>query len=954
MMPGSEFVRTGNGQWTKVPGSRLAESILHRSLSRELGLSLRAETINDGNCNFFPPATASQRILAPRPQSVPLSSIATTLAEVTSSILKETDPAQDDYKLFTRSRRPVLPPTTTTTEQTKNKPPAVTVAVNIPSLPWGTDGKDKNAWAKEVTADEGPAIHFSAANRAVMEKSALKFERLLKFEAYLEQKKAAAPTEPVPVILDPEELLPKYCPLNPDLPDEFKGMSVNQIFEICYDRCMAKGKSEAEERAQQTMEMLPEGDDDKKSVSSIISSDACTEDLPFISSANVLSMRKREIQRARKKQAALNAELGIMHTSSSSAGSPEEDTTIDVGELSFASGNSDPGQCDETPLFTIRSKKQPIKIVDPKTLQRPDKPKSPKDLANDVEFLKRGLRVLSTGAELTSQSYQMFKTVGMDSTILAQTSEWCRYIHDFVKTTSGTLQNLENLKKVEMRNAIFEQVGQCMGHKKKMDNSILGWTNFAISMFPVDTSSDGKESPPESSEGAQVEDQSSKVKTSPKVRHQHNKACQDLNHELQKLTEDNNLKFKTLLRMLIDSLSECKDWILKAPSYAKAKPLRYTELKPAESLPVPSIEVEAPGEMKREKQVGVVKQEISEHIHVSENEATRKRTTAQEVETKEHGEQGLSAELNQQAYYHAQQAVNWYQSGYMVHGYGQQGRSSGEYVQHTGGQVLRPRSAVNQQMNNDGYHGGQHHGNYQQELTNRQMHRSQHNISRGRQGTRSGGQSRQPSAAAGSRQTYGSSHPTTHSTQQFSTFAPTSGSEYLYNPESSAYQEIRYPYTQPQTVHQQPVLQHPQPWRTIGNADSSYLESSHSQQFPQGAVNSRSTPDAVTTAGEYMRQDRTTAHAAPPQQQRSMTVTPQMMQHSSMMHTHHGGSEQYGGVHVMPYSQGGNGVYSGYGHTAWHSHNGHPMQQSQQQAVQGRSGKTVIYQQYGHHTGQYR
>ncbi|KAK6360860.1 hypothetical protein TWF730_006976 [Orbilia blumenaviensis] len=990
MMPGSEFVRTGNGQWTKVPTSRLAESILNRSLSRELGLSLRAETINDGNNNFFPPAGTAQRIIAPQPQTVPISSIANNLAEASAipfsaaaAILKDTDPAQDDYRLFTRSRRPV-PPTSSTAEQAKAKTKAPTVpvaAVNIPSLPWGIDGRSKNEWIREPAMGESTAALFAAANRAVMEKSAMKLDRLLRYEAELEKQKAAPqttkpPTPPVPSVpvpVNPEDLLPQYCPLNPDLPDEFKGMSVNQIFEICLGRCIAKGKAEDEENAKK-LEQEPQDDDDKKSVCSIVSSEACSEDLPFISSVNVYSMRKREIQRARKKQAAIDAAKGVTQTSSSSASIPEEDTTLDGGgEISFASGNSDPGQGDEPPLFTIRSKKQPIKIVDPKTLQRPDKPKSPKDLANDVEFLKRGLRVLSTGAELTSQSHKLFKAIGMDGTVLAQTSEWCRYVNEFVRTTSGTLQNLDNLKKVEMRNAIFEQVGQCMGHKKKMDNSILGWTNFAISMFVAEGSSDGKETPPGSTEGVKVEIQSTKEKTSPKVKHSHNKSCQDLNHDLENLTEDNKLKFTTLLRMLIDSLSECKDWILKAPSYAKAKPLRYTELKPIEGLPVPSIEVEAPSETKQGKQAEqVAKKETTENFHKATTaENVGKQTTVQEVEIKEHVEQGLPAELNQQAYYHAQQAVNWYQSGYVVHGFGP--RPGGEFIPHPGGQVHRPHSGTNQQMNHDGYQ-QIHHGNYQPELMGKQVHRSQHNVSRGRQGTRSGGQSRQPSTAGGARQNYGNGHVNSHvnghvnnhvnghvnglivphSGPQFTTFVPAPApGDFLYNPETSTYQEIRYPFTQAQGVHQQPVLQHPQPWRTIATNDGTYLEANHVQPFVQTSVNARVTPDIATTSGEYTRQDRSVAHTAP-SQQRSMTVTPQVMQHPGIMHAHHGGNDQYGGGNGMIYSQGVNGMYPGYGHTVWHSQNGHPMQQSQQQSAQGRSGKNVMYQQYGHHPGQYR
>ncbi|RVD89128.1 uncharacterized protein DFL_000149 [Arthrobotrys flagrans] len=917
MMPGSEFVRTGNGQWTKVPGSGLAESILNRSLSRELGLSLRAETINDGNGNFFPPAAAAQ------------------------SILREADLVQDEYKLFTRPRRIMLP--TTVAEQAKAKAKAKTqaqtqtqapaavapVAANLSSLPWSIDGKDKNLWAKEKVAD-GP---FAAANRAVMEKSVEKLERLLRYEAHLEEQKAVAQAPTVPVPIDPEDLLPKYSPLNPDLPEEFKGKSVNQIFEICYNRLMAREVPRTEESASEAAEQAPVDDDDKKSVDSIISSEACSEDLPFISSANIYSMRKREIQRARKKQAAMNAELGVV-MSSSSASSPEEDITIDAGEVSFASGNSDPGQGNETPLFTIRSKKQPIKIVDPKTLQRPDKLKSPKDLANDVEFLKRGLRVLSTGAELTCRSYQMFNAAGMDASILSQTSEWCRYIHDFVKTTGATLQNLDNLKKVGMRNAIFEQVGQCMGHKKKMDNLILGWTNFAISMFPVEVLSGGKESPPGSSGGVNLDDSTLKVKERPssKVMHMHNRACQDLNHELQRLTEDNKLKFKALLTMLVDSLSECKDWILKAPSYAKAKPLRYTELKPLEGLPVPLIEVEAPGEMKRG-----TKQETSEHVYVSGNENVGKRAAVQDIETKEHMEHGLPAGLDRQVFYHSQQVLGWYQHDYM-HGYGHQGRLGGEYMRHNGNQILRSQSAVNQQMNNDGYQQGQHHSKYQQELTSRQLHRNQHNVSRGRQGTRSGVPSRQHSAV-GNRQNYGNSHTVSHGGQQYLAYASTSNNEFLYDPETSTYQEVRYSYGQPQGAHQQPVLQHPQPWRTIAASDSPYLDPNH----PQVSANPRSTPDTVVNSGEYLRQDRPAPHAAPQPLQRSMTATPQIMQHPG---NHHGGGEQYGGSHVI--------VYSGYGHAGWHSHNGHPMQQSQQQAVQGRPGKGVMYRQYGHHRGQYR
>ncbi|KAK6498484.1 hypothetical protein TWF481_011075 [Arthrobotrys musiformis] len=978
MMPGSEFVRTGNGQWTKVPGSRLAESILHRSLSRELGLSLRAETINDGNGNFFPPATAAQRILAPQPQTTtPLPSIASSLVDATATaasaitsssvsspsinIIKEIDTVSEEYKLFARSRRIMLPLTPTERGEGKAKahapvpPPTAAQIIAVPALagninahpvPWNGDGVDEkvNGWVQEPT-QALLATAFADGDRASMEKSVQKLERLLQYEAHLEQKKAEAPVLVEPAPIDPEDLLPQYCPLNPDLPNEYKGMSVNQIFEVCYNRLMARDDNKPEESNENPSGDAAEENDDNRSVDSIVSSEACSEDLPFISSANVYSMRKREIQRARKRQARTNAELGVVHTSSSSS-SRGDDAGNDAGETSFASGNSDPGQGDEPPLFTIRSKKQPIKIVDPKTLQRPDKPKSPKDLANDVEFLKRGLRVLSTGAELTSQSYQLFKVVCMDATILVQTSEWCRYVHDFVGSTGSNLKNLDNLKKAEMRSTIFERVGQCMGHKKKMDNLILGWTNFAISMFPVDAPSDGKESPPGDNGGDKVDDRATKTKPPSKVMHSHCKACLDLNHDLQNLTDDNKLKFKTLLRMLIDSLGECKDWIIKAPSYAKAKPLRYTELKPMEGLLVPSIDVDAPSETRRGKIELVVKQETpSEQTHVSVNENVGKRTVVQDVETKEHTEHGLSIGLDQQAFYHAQQAVGWYQQGYMMHGgYGQQGRPGGEYMPHGGNQVLRPRSTVNQQMNGEGYQQGQHHGGYQQELTSRQLHRSQHNVSRGRQGTRSGGQSRQPSTA-GTRQAYGNAHPVSHGGPQYPTYAPTPTNEYLYNPETSAYQEIRYPYNQPQGAHQQPILQHPQPWRMITTNDGSYLEAGHPQQFTQASANPRATPDNTVSSGDYMRQDRAATHTAPQQQQRSITGTPQILQHPGIMHNHHGGNEQYGGgSHGMPYTPVGGVMYSGYGHAGWHSHNGHPMQQSQQQAVQGRSGKGVMYQ----------
>ncbi|KAF3917227.1 hypothetical protein ABW20_dc0109439 [Dactylellina cionopaga] len=873
------------------------------------------------------------------------------------------DPTQDDYQLWLRGGQAALP---MTVEQEE----FISTPSKIPSLPWGIDGKSKNIWAKGPVSDPS-SRPIRAETRLLLNTNSATLERLLRFEDEREKGRAIVKIEAE------APKLPQYAPIV-SLPEEFHNLSVNEIFQICFERCLARGKAEEEEeRIQEVLEEAQQVEEDESNIfeSSPASSEACSEDLPFISSANLVSIRKREIQRKR-------TVLGTTRKSPSSADSPTAETAADGGDLSFVSVNSDPEQVDDTPLFTIRSKKQPIKIVDPKTLQRPDKIKSSKDLANDVDFLKRGLRVLGTGGDLVRDAYNMFRVVGMDNTILDQTSKWLRQIQIFVKDHSAILQKGEVLRQVESRNSLFEDIGQMMLHKKKTDNLILGWTNFAISMFPVVETMEGIRSVPDTdSSGTSTDDP--KEKTSSKVSHMHSKACLDMNHELHKLTEGNRLKFKTLLKMLIESLGECKDWLIKAPSYAKVKPSRYTEFRSIDSPMIPSIEIEPPFERGRQ---GVYysggKQVISEQktrldsveqiVIKTENEKTVEGTLAVGIhagESKGNTEYSQTIE-NPQYCYQTQQAA-WYPANYAMQGYtNQQTRVSGnEYIQNSSTQVLRPRSSVSQPMNADPYHQSQVHTNYQQEATNKQMQRNQHNISRGRQGTRSGAHSRNTSAA-GARQTYGSHQSSSHPSQQYSGFSgPASAGEYAYNHESGAYHELRFSYA-PATIHlqgvnQQPVLQHPQPWRSanISSTDNTYLDANHPQQFAH--ANAQTTPEQIIGSGEFMRQDRNAAAAAAAQSQRSMTVTPQMLQHSGLMlQHHHGSADQYAsaaavGAQGFPQS-GPPGVYSPYSHATWHAQHAHQLQLQQQAVAQGRggqkgpAGQAGIYQTYSHHPGQFR
>ncbi|EPS39540.1 hypothetical protein H072_6624 [Dactylellina haptotyla CBS 200.50] len=966
MMTGSEFVRTSNGQWTKVPGSRLAESILQKSLSRELGMSLRAETINHSNSSFFPPsASIRHKSSGSRTKSVPLSSGTNSLLEIASStLLKDMDPTQDDYQLWVRGQQASLP-------MSAEQEQFLSTPAEIPSLPWGLNSKTNNIWEKGPVSDQlsRPPRHEDS----ILAAQSARLEKLLRYEIELEQAKLFPPENPRPK----KPSLPQYSPIV-DLPDEFKGLTVNQIFKICYDRYLAKGKAEDQVLAQNgrtTPSPLQEDDNDKKSENSDASSAACSEDLPFISSINLDSKRKREVKKAREARAARDAALGITRNSSSSTDSPRGNNAA-VGDLSFVTANSDPEQADDTPLFTIRSKKQPIKIVDPKTLQRPDKPKSPKDLANDVDFLKRGLRVLVTSGDLIRDAYSMFKAVGMDTAILDQTLKWLRFLQEFIENYTATLKNAEALKMAKFRNDVFENLGQTMLHKKKIDNAILGWTNFAISMFPMVENAEGKRSVLEDPDELGIEGRPPQ-----RVSHMHSKACLDMNHELQKLTEGNRLKFKTLLTMLIESLGECKDWLIKAPSYAKAKSLKQPDFRPSDGFSVPSIEVEPPIvkltekptssrtlEFENKTQNREVRDMKSGNEHVLDNTSASSAAFGQLVETT-----NLEYGQYENGQYHYQNQGQWYPPNFAIHTHNnhQSGPNGGEYAQQAGSQVLRSRSTANQQINVDGYHGSQMHMNYQQDVPSKQSHKSQHNMSRGRQSGRSGAHS--CNASAGARQNYVNSNYHSHtgqlsSHQQHSNFSNQTH-DYLYNPDNGAYQDVRYNYL-PQsqsyqsTANLQLGLQHPQGWRSTNgaNLDNSYPDSQQQQYMNS---NNRATPEQIIGSSEFIRQqDRNSAAAAAAaaaQSQRSMTVTPQMLQHSGMMLQHsHSSGDQYptssGGAQGYP--QGTGGVYPPYAHGTWYPP--HPLQQpqaagpSQTRGVQKQGTQNVVYLNYGNHSGQVR
>ncbi|KAF3921829.1 hypothetical protein AA313_de0205861 [Arthrobotrys entomopaga] len=824
----------------------------------------------------------------------------------------------------------------------------------VPSLPWGIDGQSRNIWTKGPFSTL-PGHSAQEEGSLTTNTNPAKMETIPPPELSLPSGDRIARVDPKLTQDEP----PLTCPIV-DLPDELKGLSVNQIFALSLERCLAKGKKEDEERARKMQQGVEDEEEDKKSTCSISSSEACSEDLAFISSVNVLSMRKREIKRAQKARMARDAELGIIpQASSSSASSPAGDT-LNAGDTSFASANSDPEPADDTPLFTIRSKKAPIKIVDPRTLQQPDKLN-----VRDLEFLRRGLRVLGTAGDLTKDAYNMFKTVGMDTVILDKTSKWLMFIQDFVREGSATLRDAEAVKRLEIRANLYQSVYQMMHDKKKIDNSILGWTNFAISMFTVIETSDGKRAVFDPEE-------ITKEKRSPKVPHMHGKACEDMNHELQKLTEGNRLKFKTLLTMLIESLGECKDWILKAPSYSKAKLLKISEFKPTDGPTIPYIAVEPPKVHETGKQASGrvdtseprAKVEEANRVNTKfENETNASFApvnTGEVVDVKSHFEPDHESDKGQQVTHHNQQTV-WYPNSYSNHGYGyQQSRTPGsDFVQHSGAQVLRPRSAVNQPMISEAYHQSHGSNNYQYEAANKHVQRNQHNLPRGRQGARSGAQSR--SGSAGVRQGYGSYHNNPHVSQPYPNMTPPSGpvGDFNYNPESGAYQEVRYAYPQhqqgyQQNIHHQHTHQPHQQWRptNVNNSDGGYADTNSVQQHP--ASNSGQTAEQNMGSGELARQqDR---RAATPSSQNGGTMTPQILQHTGLLHPP--GTEQYHPpASAQMYAQGGHvGMYSGYTHATWHT--GHSHQLHQQQVAQARGQKqgaqNPLHQQFPHHGPQYR
>ncbi|KAK6525401.1 hypothetical protein TWF694_005540 [Orbilia ellipsospora] len=895
-------------------------------------MSLRADTLHNPQSSFFPPSKTihTAHLSSSRPAQV------SAQPDIASFInLDDMDPAKDDYKLRLQGRRAHF---TMALEQEE----FLWAPVDIPPLPWGVDGRSRNIWSKGSTSkptnqpSEGEELSITNAQSA-------KIENILSSVLSLPSSNQKIRADPKSTQDEP----PLICPIV-DLPDELKGLTVNQIFALSLEKCLAKGKIEEEKQARNSQQRKEDEDEDKKSACSLSSSEACSEDLPFISSVNILSMRKREAKRVQNARLARDAELGITLQASSSSASSPAGNNVNVCDTSFASANSDPEPADDMPLFTIRSKKAPIKIVDPRTLQRPDKPKTAQDLVKDLDFLRRGLRVLGTGGDLIRDAYNMFKTVGMDTMILGQTSKWQNFIQSFVRDCSATLRDVKALKKVEFRTNIYESIGQMMQHKKKIDNSMLGWTNFAISMFPVTETSDGLRFVFEL-------DESADEKRSPNVAHMHSKACQEMNHELQKLTEGNRLKFKTLLAMLIESLSECKDWILKAPSYSKAKSLKVSEFKPIDGFTIPSIGIEPPKEHGTGKEASSksnsfgpkVKAHTADRVNVKiENETKATITSVNTVgitnvkSQLEPDERGQGQRRN-----HHNQQTEWYPPSYATHGCGYQQMRvpGGDFVQHSGVQVIRPQSALSQSTAVEGYH--QSHGNnrYQHETTNKHVQRTQHSLPRGRQGARSGVQSR--SGSTGVRQSYGGYHGNLHASQPHTNIpnvTPPSGpvNDFHYNSESGAYQEARYAYPQhqqghQQSIHQQSTHQPPQQWRsgTVNPSDNGYTDANQTQQYP--ASNSGQNAEQIIGSGGFIRQQDRNAETS--SSQRGGTMTPQILQHSGLLH--HPSSEQYHHPsNQQVFTQGGNaGMYSRYTHATWQT--GHSHQLHQQQAAQARGQK---------------
>ncbi|KAJ6258364.1 hypothetical protein Dda_6404 [Drechslerella dactyloides] len=959
LMSSSEYIRGVTGQWAKPSGSKLVESILHRSLSRELGQSLRADTIHTANSAFFPPTITvrshppqqhQRASLAnlPRAQSVPIPSTRPPAESLPLPLvlpnIAETDPTDDDdAQLWERSRVGV--------QLTAEQAEFLTTPAEIPSLPFtrsSTDELERNIWANGLQNRSA-----GGSSGEVYEIEAENFEEYLQGKCWLYKRRIDEEEE------EEEEPFDEFASII-TLPEEFVELTVNEIFEVCYERCMARGKVEEEAaRAQQA-----EKGDDAKSERSDPSSEACSEDAPFISSVNVVSIRKREVRRAREARAAMDAQLGIVREPVTAAAAEKSCSpvveTVDAGDISFASAGSDPERANEPPLFTIRSKKAPIKIVDPKTLQRPDKPKSPKDLAKDVAFLKRGLRIMEKGVELAREAYSMFKTVGMDNGVLTQTTEWMAALQEFVRNYTAILNKADSAKQAELRNTLFESEGQMMLQKKKMDNAILGWTNFAISMFPVhDFSPTAVKRPlPESANDENV-DELEKESPVMKTKHLHNNVCANLTHELQKLTEDNRLKFKTLLSMLIESLGEAKVWLISAPSYAKVRPVKYTEIKSVETVPAMKV---APPDKGSEKPTVEKK---AENEKPAEATAAAAPQTAYEKTNTDGG-----SHVEPQYYGHG-----WHQQHYGGRGYGQ-GR---EYEHNNSGH--RSRSAVSQMPD---AHANYNHNHQQGGYDNAK--RVQNDGPRGRQMTRSSGhsQSRQQSAAANARQNYGhggnNNNNCAAGPQPYGGYA-THGvhvGEFSFNNDTGCYAEFRGLYGQPSHLHShphshphpqahahpqahthshghghgQPVLQHPQPWRATTSGSDGH----------DGRAN--------VSPEQSARGERGTQQQGQQNPQRSLTVTPQMLQHAmlqgptgqqppptSQAHPVPPQQEVYPQV---PVTMGGyppqqQQMYSVYGH-GWghvpmaaqghHHHHHHaamPMHASQMQR------KGVMYPPYGHH-----
>ncbi|KAF3905652.1 hypothetical protein ABW21_db0205939 [Orbilia brochopaga] len=870
-MSGSEIIRGVTGQYLKPTSSKVVDSILNRTLSRELGQSLRADTKNTANSSFFPPTTVrprptQQRIsLAnlPRAQSVPLAptiKVAPPATKQSSDLtplilpnVADLDPTRDDdQQLWERSRQGV--------QLTAEQAAFLDTPAEIPSLPFviSTAGLlERNIWAKGPQSVPG---RLSKTGSTVYEIEATNFENYIHGKCWLYKTR-----------IDEMEPSDEYASIV-TLPDEFVELSVNEIFEACYERCLARGRAENELARQQQEQQQ---DDDAKSEHSGQSSTGCSEDEPFISSVNVVSIRRREVRRAREARAAMDAHLGIVRTPAAPPAekscSPAVDSAADAGDISFASAGSDPERANEPPLFKIRSKKEPIKIVDPKTLQRPDKPKSPKDLAKDVAFLKRGLRIMEKGIELAREAYSMFKAVGMDNAVLNQTTEWMAGLQEFVRNYTAILNKADSAKQAELRNTLFESEGQMMLQKKKMDNAILGWTNFAISMFPVRDFStpSNKRSPPDNLNDENTDDldkESPKMKT----KHLHNNVCANLTHELQMLTEGNRLKFKTLLSMLIESLGEAKVWLISAPSYAKVRPVKYTEIKAAEA--VPAMKVAPPAQKALEKRAE--KTEVSnEKKGENDKPAENATATAQKKEDKPSSDETTPVE------------PQYYSQGWHYQHYGSRGYAQAREYMDQGAAHHRPRSAISQ-MAPDAHVYSQHH----QQAGYDNMKRAD---TRGRQMTRSSGHShsRQQSMTGGAHHGYVNANANPAGTggpQMYTGYASHQGSpagEFSYGNDTGSYAEYRYPYgqqPQPQSqmhpqghlqghgiqahahtqavhAHGQPVLQHPQPWRATTSGSDGHENRS---------------PEHSTRGSERQQQQQ--------HPQRSMTVTPQMLQHAML------------------------------------------------------------------------